>query len=207
MKTWLLLDSQSTVDMVSKCNLVTKIHWVKTQLIIRCNAEIKTTNYKGRLSGYEWAWFYPGGIFNILSLNRAKDRYRLTLDSATDNYSWVHKDNRKIFKFQEATKRQYYFDTADCEIEQTILITTVDDNKSRLSAHCFLKVKIARALQRMIGKPMTKDVIHYVTANLTPNCPITVQGKTMRQPWPKICVKTTQYLYKSCSNTEAHYCW
>ena len=59
-------------------------------------------------------------------------------------------------------------------LEETMLITTVDDNKSKLSAHNFSRAKIARALQRRIGRPTTKNFIHYVTANLIPNCPITV---------------------------------
>ena len=56
-----------------------------------------------------------------------------------------------------------------------MLITTVDDNKSKLSAHDFSQAKIARALQRRIGRSMRKDFIHYVTVNLIPNFPITVQ--------------------------------
>ena len=85
-------------------------------------------------------------------------------------------------------------------------ITTVDDNKSKLSAHDFSRAKIARALQRRIGRPMTKEFIHYVTANFIPNCPITVQdiknadfvwgpdlgslkGKITRQPSPHIRVE------------------
>ena len=123
------------------------------------------------------------------------------ISSATDNCFRVHKDNGKILKFQEATKRLYYFDAVDREVEETMLITTVDDNKSKISAHDFSRATIARALQCRIGRPTTKDFIHYVTANLIPNCPITVQditnadflwgpdlgslkGKTTRQPSP-----------------------
>ena len=87
-----------------------------------------------------------------------------------------------------------------------MLITTVDDNKSKLSAHDFSRSKIARALQRRIGRPVTKDFIHYVTSTLISNCPITVNdikkaefvlgpdlgslnGKTTRQPSPQICME------------------
>ena len=84
-----------------------------------------------------------------------------------------------------------------------MLITTVYDNKSKLSAHAFSRAKTVRALQLRIGRPVTKDVIHYMTANLIPNCPVTVndiknaklivgpdieslKGKTPRQPSPQI---------------------
>ena len=52
LKTWLLLDSRYTVNVISNVNLLTKIHQVKTTPRIRCNAGMKTTNYKGHLSGY-----------------------------------------------------------------------------------------------------------------------------------------------------------
>ena len=76
-----------------------------------------------------------------------------------------------------------------------MFIATVDDNKSKLSAHNFSRSR------------MTKDFIHYVTANLIPNCPITVnaiknaefiwgpdlgslKGKTTKQPSPQICMES-----------------
>ena len=107
-----------------------------------------------------------------------KDRYSITFDSTTDYCFRVHKDNGEILKFQEDIKRLYYVDTAYHEVEKTMLITTVDDDKSRLSAHDFSKAKIARALQCRIGRPMTKNFIHYVTVNLIPNYPITVKDIT-----------------------------
>jgi len=145
-ETWILLDSQSTIDVFSNSDLLTKIHQTDTTLRIRCNAGMKTTNYQGYLSGYGWVWYYPDGIANILSLSRAKDRYRVTFDSATDNCFRVHKDNGKILKFREAMRRLYYFDTADREVEESMFITTVEDNKSRLSAHDFSQAKVARTL-------------------------------------------------------------
>ena len=167
---------------------------------------MKTANYQGYLLGYGWVWSYPDGIANILSLSRVKDRYRVTFDSATDNCFRVHKDNGKILKFREATRRLYYFDTADREVEESMFITTVENNKSRLSAHDFSQAKLARALQRRIGRPMTQDFIQYVASNLIPNYPITVQaiknadfvwgpelgclkGKTTRQPSPKVRIE------------------
>merc|ERR1712086_352395 len=98
------------------------------------NAGLKTTNFRGHLSGYGSVWFYPDGIANILSLSRVKDKYRVTFDSATDNCFRVHKNNGKILKFQEATKRLYYFDTVEREVEEVMLITTVNDNNSKRSA-------------------------------------------------------------------------
>ena len=202
---WMLLDSQSTIDVFSNAELLTEIHESDTTLRIRCNAGMKTTKLKGHLSGYGWVWYYPEGIANILSLSRVKERYRVTFDSAMDNSFHVHKDDGKILKFREACRRLYYFDTDEREEEAHMLITTVDDNKNKLSAFDFSQAKRARALQRRIGRPNTKDFIQYVSQNLIPNCPITVKdihnaefvwgpdigslkGKTVRKQSPQVRV-------------------
>ena len=54
---WLLLDSQSTVDVFSNSDLLSNIHEVDTVMTIRCNAGARTTNWKGYLSGYGWVWY------------------------------------------------------------------------------------------------------------------------------------------------------
>ena len=47
LKTWILLDSQSMVDVISNGDLLTKIHQVKTTLRIRCTAGMKTAHFQG----------------------------------------------------------------------------------------------------------------------------------------------------------------
>ena len=62
-KTWLLLDSQITVDAISNVGLLTKNQQVKTALRIRCNAGTKPINHKGPISGYgfmEWTRSFIG---------------------------------------------------------------------------------------------------------------------------------------------------
>ena len=57
-------------------------------------------------------------------------------------------------------------------------ITTVDNIKSRLSAHDFSKAKIARALQHRVGRPVTNDFIPYVAETPIQNYAITMQDIT-----------------------------
>ena len=160
-KTWLLLDSQSTVDIFCNGDLLTKIHTVPTTMHIKCNAGVRGTNKKGNLSGYGWVWFYPDGIANILSLSRVKEKFRVTYDSAGENCFLVHKKDR-ILRFKEASRRLYYFDTAARDEESTVLITTVIKNKSNFSAYDVNKAKLARSIQQRIGRPNTQIYIKYV---------------------------------------------
>eukprot|EP00804_Cyclotella_cryptica_P027563 CCRYP_007501-RA/>CCRYP_007501-RA protein AED:0.35 eAED:-0.96 QI:0/-1/0/1/-1/1/1/0/333 len=171
---WILLDSQSTIDVFSNGDLLSRIEEVKTTMHIRCNAGVKSTKLRGHLSGYSWVWDFPQGIANILSLSRVKEKFRVTFDSATDNCFHVHKEGKTI-KFREAMRRLYYFDTVERHEDSTILINTVDENKSKLSTYDFSRAKLARTIQCRIGRPATRDFISYVENNLIPNCPITSQ--------------------------------
>ena len=94
---------------------------------------MKTTNMRGHLLRYSWVWFYPGGIANILSMSKVREKHRVTFDSAMDSCFHVHKDDRKPLQFQKASRRIYYFDTMNRDEEGTMLTTTVDNNKSKLS--------------------------------------------------------------------------
>ena len=207
-ESWILLDSQSTIDVFSNPDMLTRVHRINTTLRIRCNAGTKTTDYRGYLSGYGWVWYYPQGIANILSLSRVKEKYRVTFDSALDNCFHVHKDNGKILTFKEASRRLYYFDTKDKEETETLLITTVEGNKNKLSARDVIQATRARKLQRTIGRASTADYIRYVANNAIPDCPITVQdiknaefiwgrelgclkGKTVRSSSPQVRLETT----------------
>ena len=55
-RSWSLLDSQSTIDVFCNRKLLTGIHRDETNLHIRCNAAVKTTNMRGYLSGYGNVW-------------------------------------------------------------------------------------------------------------------------------------------------------
>ena len=140
--TWILLDSQSTIDVFCNEKLLSRIHATDTIMNIKCNAGVKRTNLRGHLSGYGWVCFFPDGIANILSMSRVKEKFRVTYNSATDNLFHVHKEG-KILKFKEATRRLYYFDTADREEESTMLVTTVENKQNKFSAYDFPRAKLA----------------------------------------------------------------
>jgi hypothetical protein len=171
-KTWILLDSQSTIDLACNPALLTDIHHVDQCLTIRCNAGKTTTHWRGTMSGYGEVWYYPAGIANILSLSRVKDKFRVTFDSAADNAFHVHKPEKTLI-FREATRRLYYFDTASRDEYADVLVTTVSDNKSKFSAYDYSQAKLARSLQRRIGRPSLRDFLRYVNDKAIPDCPIT----------------------------------
>ena len=156
--TWIMLDSQSTIDVFCNKKLLTWIHATKTTMNIKCNARVTRTNLRGHLSGYGLVCFFPDGIGNILSMSRVKEKFRATYDIVTDNSFQVHK-GEEILKFKEATRRLYYFDTPDCDEESTMIITIAENKENEFSAYDFLRAKLARSIQNVLGGPGCKTSI------------------------------------------------
>ena len=68
LKSLILLDSQSTVDVLCNPELIQSIHHAHEAMKIEWNTGIQTTNLIGDLPGYGAVWFDPEVIANILSL-------------------------------------------------------------------------------------------------------------------------------------------
>ena len=96
----ILLDSQSTVDVFMKKNLLNNIHDVKKTLSFHCNTGVTTLSKMGYLPGYGTVCFYEYGIANILSLNNVKKKYHMTYVGTACDCFEVHKvDGTKcVFK-------------------------------------------------------------------------------------------------------------
>ncbi len=137
---------------------------------IHCNAGVTSTNMIGDQTGYGQVWYHPNGIANILSLARVKEKYRVTFDSNGENQFVVRKDDGTTRCFKQSRRGLYYLETGKTS---TVLVNTVDDNKSRYTNRDYLKATLARKLQNIIGRPSTRTYLHIIDNNLMPNCPIT----------------------------------
>ena len=71
---WILLHSQSTMDVFKNKKLLKNICDAKKALSLHCNAGIATVNKAGDLPGYQTVWFYEDGIANILALRNVKKK-------------------------------------------------------------------------------------------------------------------------------------
>ena len=91
---WILLDSQSTVDVFCNGKMLTNINEAKRDLTLHCNASTMSISKKGDLRSYGTVWYHLDGIANILSLNNIKKKYKVSYDSELDDGFIVHKGNR-----------------------------------------------------------------------------------------------------------------
>jgi len=71
-KSWILLDSQSSVNVFLNGKLLGNIHDVKWVLTLYCNAVKAIVTKKGILKGYGMMWYHLEGISNILSLHNVQ---------------------------------------------------------------------------------------------------------------------------------------
>ena len=127
-------------------------------------------------------WYDPKAIANILSLRRVHDWYRITYDSAYQQFV-VTKPCGKEFVFKESEGGLHYLDTT-CSgqeddqghsQEHVFMVNTVKDNRRNFTNNDYLWAIRARELQVTIGRPSDKDFIKILKASSLPNCPVTPQ--------------------------------
>ena len=208
---WILLDNQSTVDVFTNRRLLKNIRRAKTNMFIHCTVGVAKTNLIGDLPGYGTVWYHPGGIANILSLSKVKEKYRVTFDSDKNNQFVVHRADGSQRVFQQSSRGLYYLDTSLTPqpvsgANSTVLVATVADNANNFSNADYAQAVLAQKIQKIIGRPTTRAFIHFIENNLLPNCPVNcrdvlraeqifgpdigaLKGKTVRQQPPRVEVE------------------
>jgi hypothetical protein len=108
MKDWILLDSQSSVDLFCNPELVQDITKNKESLLLATNAGDMTTNTKAMVPAYGTVWFDKNAMTNVFSLASMEDKHRVTYDSAEESAFKVHTKNG-IVKFKRGPEGLYYY--------------------------------------------------------------------------------------------------
>jgi len=156
-RNWVLLDNQSTVDVFQNKELLTNVRESGRVLNIHCNAWVATTSLMGYLPGYGDVWLYEGGIANISSLSRVKERYRVTYDSHNGNKFVVHLKNGLKQTFTQSKVGLYYsvaramwgddrtkqpLLTTNKTIEKHTTLNTVAENKAKYTKREVLQANL-----------------------------------------------------------------
>lgn len=113
------------------------------------------------MPGYGQVWYHPGGIANILSLARVKDKYRVTYDSTKGNQFQVHKADGSVRIFKESKKGLYYMEVG-YKTKGTVLVMTVEDKKNSYTDRDYSRAVLACKLHNIIGRPSLRDYLQLV---------------------------------------------
>ena len=83
--------NELTVDGFYNKSFLSNVRKATKTMEIHCNAGVTSSNLIGDLTGYGQVWYHQHGIANSLSLDRVKEKYRVTFDSGDKNKFIVHK--------------------------------------------------------------------------------------------------------------------
>ena len=175
---WLLLDNQSTVDIIQDKSLLKNIHTAEEPITVQSHAGRRQLTMKGLLPGYGIVWHDPDGPANIISLTRAQVRFHIKYDSDHGNSFTLHDraTGRLKHRFNPSNDGLFYLDTSQL---QSSFITTVSENEEGYSQDEVNRAKLARTILSKIGRPSTKDYIHILKNNLLPN--VTINADDVRR--------------------------
>jgi hypothetical protein len=122
---WILLESQSTTDILNNSDLLSNIHESEQSMTIHCNAGSRRVTLVGTLRNYGEVWYCKDAIANILSLVKVKEQYTVKYESKQGNqFVVVQPHNFVIFK--QSPYGLYYHDTSDRAI---VMVNTVKESR------------------------------------------------------------------------------
>ena len=106
--TWLLIDSCSTVDIISSPNLLHGIHKVPNPIWVRCNVGVTILDQMGYLGDYPRpVWYNPDGGANIMSMFNISQQYHLSMNTRRANAILMHHHNGDVTVFTPSAHGLY----------------------------------------------------------------------------------------------------
>eukprot|EP00957_Ditylum_brightwellii_P142929 10890079-Ditylum_brightwellii.AAC.1 len=118
---WILLDSQSTINVFCNADLLLNIRRSRYALDIYSTAGKSTTDLIGNLPSFGTVWLYPDGIANILSLAKVAEKLPVTFDSSDGQGFVVHKSNGSVRSLKKSRNGLFY---CTASAHETILVNT-----------------------------------------------------------------------------------
>jgi hypothetical protein len=177
-KTWILLDTQSTISVFCNPNMLTNIRASKFTLRARTNGGYQDSTMVGDFPNLGPVWFNEESIANILSLADVRKVCRVTMDTSEEPALCIHRLDGTIMKFVEHLSGLYVFDpsaksTTNNTVSAYTLLSTVAGNKALFTRRQVEAADAARALYRKLGRPDEIEFQSILRKNLLINCPVT----------------------------------
>ena len=170
----ILLDSQSTMDLICDPALVKKSFRSNKSMCLKSNGGTMTVTHKAKMAGYHaHVWYDKRAITNILALRNVIKQYRVTYDS-DDQMFVVHRESesKPNMEFRMHESGLHYYDPRN---EAFIFVNTVSGNKEGFTQRQIKGAEVARTLYATLSYPSWKDFKWVIRSNQIKDCPVTVQ--------------------------------
>ena len=106
--TWLLIDSCSTVNIISSHDLLHGIHKVSNPIRVRYNAGITTLDQMDYLGDYpQPVWYNRDGRANIMSMFNISQQYHLSMNTHEAIAILMHHQNGNVAMFTPSANGLY----------------------------------------------------------------------------------------------------
>ena len=156
MKSWILLDSESTTDIFRESKYITNIKTVPTTLKFMTNGNLLTTNKQGYLKNYGNLWYHTKSISNILILSNVKKKNYIISDSKNgDIFIVINIRPGGCDMIFTANKDELYYNNMSNTKGLSIPIT-VEENKNHYTQQQYEHEKVAREIYQMVYHPPIK---------------------------------------------------
>lgn len=173
---WILLDTESTVNVFNNKKFVRNIHTVSERLRIYGTGGHLDVSQKAELPGFGLVWFHPDCIANILSFAEVEDRFIINYVQAQHAF-FVKNTSGQSLKFDRIPPgRMYYLDTANAGSSKALAFpqpaTHVPIN---LSSDDQALVERIDPVYRALGCPNPQSMAYLIRHKKISNLPFSVE--------------------------------
>lgn len=178
-KTWILLDSQSTISVFHNKDFLTNIRESRSPIHLKSNGGGRECIHQvGDLTNFGTIWYAPNSPAKILSLADVRRQNRVTMDTAIEPALIVHRKDGSEMKFREFHSGLYYFDVAtskptSANVSPYCLVQTVASIKSMYHRREIEAADRARELYVRLGRPSQKHFEFLLRNKLITDCNLT----------------------------------
>ena len=173
----ILLDNQSTMDLICNADMVVKIFKSKSTMHVRSNGGSMKVTQQAELKGYHKpVWFSKEAITNIIALKNIIQQYRVTYNSS-DHAFVVHRESygKRNMVFRMHSSGLHVWDPYGTTNDKGVtLVNTVCENMANFMKRQVKGAEAARKLYAKLAYPSEKDFKVIVKHNMIANCPVTV---------------------------------
>jgi Zinc knuckle len=180
-RSWILLDSESTVSIFNNRKLIKNIRNCGNEqgLRIYSNGGHQDTHLVGDLPGFGQVWFNESLMANFLSLAEVLKICRVAMDTSKAAEIVIYKHNGTKLKFVESGKGLYYYDTdANTKARNTStnysFVSSVVENKAKFTTRQVNDADLAKRVYALVGRPSHATFLKMIRENMIDGCPITV---------------------------------